>query len=184
MVKKYYQPLIAMIFAIPMTSLAFLIFIEAFFMTSGKAEHTFYVLIVITALLLVIVMAFYYGSRIKLYKQLKNVDDLHAYEEGGMIDRTYVLEDRMLVGCGLHVEEVETDQLVGAVLEEKKHGKYVMHLKDTTHFIDMSLMDLEEGQRIAAYLKRVNPSVVLTNVEPKGTGTLRELGADVHFGKR
>ena len=184
MVKKYYQSLIAMIFAIPMTSLAFLIFIEAFIMTSGKARQTFYILLIITTILLGIVMAFYYGKRIKLHQQLKNVSDLRAYEDGGMIDRTYVLEDRMLVGCGLHVEEVKTDQLVGALLEEKAHGKYVMHLKDTTHFIDMSLMDLEEGQRIAAYLKRVKPSITLTNVEPKGTGTLKELGADVHYGKK
>jgi hypothetical protein len=56
MVKKYYQSLIAMIFAIPMTSLAFLIFIEAFIMTSGKARQTFYILLIITTILLGIVM--------------------------------------------------------------------------------------------------------------------------------
>lgn len=173
----------AMKFAVPMTSLAFLIFVEAFLMTMGKAVSKLYLAMIITAAVLAVVMFFYYRNKIKINLQLKKVNDLQAYENGGMIDRTYLLEDRMLVCYGMHIEEVRTKDLVGAVLEEKAHGKYVLHLKDQNHFIDMSLLDKEEGQRTAAYLKRVNPSVTLTNIEPKGQGTLQELGADVHYGK-
>jgi hypothetical protein len=168
-------------FAIPMTGLAFLIFIEAFLLTMGKAASSLYIALIITAVILAVVMSIYYYNKIQIHKQLKKVQDLKAYEQGGMVDRSYILEDRMLVGNGLHIEEVKTKDLVGAVLEEKAHGKYVMHLKDQTHFVDMSLRDREEGQRIAAYFKRVNPSIALSNVEPKGAGTLKELGADIHY---
>jgi hypothetical protein len=48
----------------------------------------------------------------------------------------------------------------------------------------MSLLDREEGERTAGYLKRVNPAIVLTDVEPKGKGTLKELGADVRYEKK
>lgn len=183
MVRKFYQSVNTVMFVFPMTALAFLVFVEAFLMTMGKAVSTLYTLLIITAVLLAIVMAFYYYNKITIHNELKKVSDLKAYEDGGMVDRTYVLEDRMLVGCGKHIEEVKTKDLVGAVMEEKKHGKYVMHLKDQTHFIDMSLLDKDEGERIAAYMKRVNPSISLSNVEPKGTGTLKELGADVRYGK-
>jgi hypothetical protein len=183
MIRKFYQSVNTVMFVVPMTALAFLVFVEAFLMTMGKAVSTLYTLLIITAVLLAIVMAFYYYNKFKILKELKNIPDLKEYEEGGMVDRTYVLEDRMLVGCGIHIEEVHPKDLVGAVMEEKAHGKYVMHLKDQTHFIDMSLLDKDEGERIAAYLKRINPSIALTNVEPKGTGTLKELGADVRYGK-
>lgn len=183
MIKKFYQSVNTLKFSMPMTGLAFVIFIEAFLLTSGKNRELLHTLLIITAILLAIVMVFYYTSKIKVNKQLKQVEDLKAYEQGGMIDRTYILEDRMLVCMGLHIEEVKTKDIVGAVLEEKDHGKYVLHLKDATHFIDMSLLDLEEGQRTVAYLKRVNPSVQLTNIEPKGNGTLKELGADVRYEK-
>jgi hypothetical protein len=184
MIKKFYQSVNSMKFAIPMTSLAFLIFVEAFLMTMGKAVSKLYIALIITAVILAVIMVFYYYNKIKVNTQLKKVNDLKAYEDGGMIDRTYILEDRMLVCCGIKIEEVKTKDVVGAVLEEKAHGKYVMHLKDASHFIDMSLLDKEDGQKVAAYLKRVNPSVSLTNVEPKGQGTLKELGADVHYGNK
>lgn len=183
MIKKFYQSANTFLFAIPMTTLAFLIFIEGFFMTMGKAVDKLYILMIISAVALAIVMFFYYSNKIKVSRQLKKIKDLSAYEKGGMLDRTYILEDRMLVCAGLHIEEVYPKDLVGAVLEEKAHGKYVMHLKDATHFIDMSLVDKEQGQRAAAFLKRVNPSIALTNVEPKGTGTLKELGADIQYRK-
>jgi hypothetical protein len=184
MIKKFYQSVNAMKFAVPMTVLAFLIFAEAFLMTMGKAVSRMYIALIITAAVLAVIMFFYYRNKIRINAQLKKVSDLKAYENGGMVDRTYILEDRLLAGCGVHVEEVLTKDIVGAVLEEKAHGRYVMHLKDASHFIDMSLLDKEDGQKIAAYLKRVNPSVALTNVEPKGQGTLKEFGADVRFEKK
>lgn len=180
MIQKFYQSVNAMKFAIPMTGLAFLIFVEAFLMTMGKAVSKLYIALILTAAVLGVIMFFYYKNKFHIASQLKKVKDLQAYENGGMLDRTYFLEDRMLVCSGLNIEEVMTKDLQGAVLEEKAHGKYVLHLKDADHFIDMSLLDQEEGQRAAAYLKRVNPAIALTNVEPKGSGTLKELGADVH----
>ena len=121
MIKKFYQSVNSMKFAIPMTSLAFLIFVEAFLMTMGKAVSKLYIALIITAVILAVIMVFYYYNKIKVNTQLKKVNDLKAYEDGGMIDRTYILEDRMLVCCGIKIEEVKTKDVVGAVLEEKAH---------------------------------------------------------------
>lgn len=40
-------------------------------------------------------------------------------------------------------------------------------------------IDRDEAERFAAFIKRKNPACVL-NIEPKGNGTLQELGAGVH----
>jgi hypothetical protein len=184
MIRKFYQSVNTIKYSIPMTVLAFIIFAEAYLMTLGKAVSALRIALIITAAALAVVMVFYYHSKLLVRRQLKKVEDLKAYEDGGMIDRTYFLEDRMLVCDGLHIEEVKTKDLIAAALEEKAHGRYVLHLKDAAHTIDMSLLDREEGERTAGYLKRVNPAIVLTDIEPKGKGTLKELGADVRYEKK
>jgi F0F1-type ATP synthase, beta subunit len=69
--------------------------------------------------------------------------------------------------------------------KEEMTAEVAQHIgDDIVRCIAMSLLDKEDGQKVAAYLKRVNPSVSLTNVEPKGQGTLKELGADVHYGNK
>ena len=45
----------------------------------------------------------------------------------------------------------------------------------------MQAIDKDEAERFAAFVKRKNPNVILTNVTPKGNGTLRELGAGVQI---
>jgi Ca2+/Na+ antiporter len=184
MIRKFYQSVNTIKYSIPMTVLAFIIFAEAYLTTMGKDISALRIALIVTAAALAVVMVFYYRSKFQVRRQLKKVEDLKAYEAGGMIDRSYFLEDRMLVCAGLHIEEVRTKDLVEAVLEEKAHGRFVLHLKDHTHTIDMSLLDREEGERTAGYLKRVNPAIVLTDVEPKGKGTLKELGADVRYEKK
>lgn len=179
MVNKYYQSLNALHFSMPMTTLAILIFAQAYLLTEGKAPSKIKITMILTAIVLVILMFFYYRNKLKIRKALKNVQNIKEYEQGGMVNRSYILEQRLLACNGLDIQEVQTKDVKELSLEEKNHGKYYLHLHCNDKIVIMSLLDKEDGQKVASYFQKRNPNIVLTNIQPKGNGTLKELGAGV-----
>jgi hypothetical protein len=177
MIRKFYQSYNSLKYGPLMTFLAFAIFAEAFIYTS-KGQPGLRTAMIITAVLLAVVMVFYYRQKILIGLTLRKVKDLDAYEKGGCIDRTWILEDRVLACDRSKISEHQTGDITEAVLEEKNHGKYVLHCRDSKGTFTISLMDRGDGERLAAFLQRKNPQIRLTNVTPKGKGTLQELGAD------
>ena len=103
--------------------------------------------------------------------------DVNAYLSGGMVDRTYILEDRMLACADLNLKEMSTTGVKTLELREEKHGKPYMKLTYDSDVCTVTAISMEEAQRFTAFIQRKNPDVQISGIEPKGTGTLKELGA-------
>lgn len=180
MVKRYYYGLISLRYVYFMFGLPMVIFVLAF-MQAKKRNPMLYVLMIICAVLLGVVLIFYYKNKYRIWKTLKKVENIEEYAEGGMVDRSYVLEDRMLACEGLNVQERRTDDIQSLEYEEGKHGSVLLHIESEEGSYDMSAVSKGEAQRFAAFLKRKNPGIRLIHIEPAGNGTLKELGAGVQI---
>lgn len=175
MVKRFYYGLISLYFSFFLTGLPLVIFILAFARQKNPKPELLYGMTACTVLLAV-TMFFYYSNKYKVYRSLKNIENPEEYEKGGMLDRSYILEDRMLAGYGFSVAEYKTAGIEKMTAEEKGR-KLVLTLEGTEGIFKVNVLDRSEGERFAAFIKRKNPDVILEGIEPKGNGTLKELGA-------
>ncbi len=176
MVKRFYQGLISLRFSMPMTFLAFTIFIIAFFRTKSDKPFLTYTMAAVAAVLAV-TMFFYYKAKFGISRSLRKVKNIEEYERAGMLDRSFILEERMLLGYGLTVREEKTTGITECMIEEKGR-KAIIHLTGENGAFDANAIDVAEAQRFAAFLKRKNPEIKL-NMEPLGSGSLKELGANL-----
>lgn len=178
MVKRFYYGLISLRYVYFMIGLPMVIFVLAFMLTKKRTAGLFYAM-GIFAVILAVVMFFYYKNKLHMHKVLKGINNIEEYGSGGMVDRSYILEDRMLTCMSLDVRESRTDDIHSLSMEEGKHGNVILHYEDSNGSHDMSALSKEEAERFAAFLKRKNPDMILHNIVPKGNGTLKELGAGV-----
>lgn len=176
-IKRFYQSYNAVKYSIPMTSIAFLIFIEAFIYT-GRREPVLRLCMILTTIVLSVIMFLYYRNKFKISKVLKKIQDIDAYEKGGCVDRSWFLEDRMLISDGKNIGEHSVYGIQKLKLDERNHGKYFLHITQSEKEYDISLTDRESGQRLTSFFIRKNPGINYENIQPKGSGTLKELGAD------
>lgn len=180
MVKRYYYGLVSLRYVYFMFGLPMIIFVLAFMMTKRK-NPVLYVLMGVCAVLLGIVLIFYYKNKYRIWHTLKQVDNLEEYAAGGMVDRSYILEDRMLACEGLNVQEHRTDDIDSLELKEGKHGSVLLHIESEEGSYDMTAISKQEAQRFAAFLQKKNPDIRLINIQTSGNGTLHELGAGVQI---
>lgn len=178
MIKKYYHSLVSMKYVYFMFSLPLVIFILAFIETKKKLGWIRYGMIVF-AILLAIVMFFYYRDKLNVSKQLKSINNLSEYEKGGVVDRTWILEDRMLCCDGFTIVEVKTNSINKVTRLDDEKGKVVLELNTNGNTVKMTALDLSEAERVVAFLKRKNYNLETQNIEAKGNGTLQELGAGI-----
>ena len=179
MARRFYMNRLAIVFSTPMTMLALIIFAMAW-MENKTHEGKYKIIMAILAAILLVIMFFYYRYKIGIASAIRKAENVSEYEKGGMLEKSFILEDRMLAGCGFTVTEQKTTGIREMVLEEKGR-RIVLHLTNESGTFDMQAIDKDEAERFAAFVKRKNPGVILTNVTPKGNGTLRELGAGVQI---
>ena len=177
MIRRFYQNKISMLFSAPMTLCAFAVFLVAFMMNSAKAKPWMRTVLIILAVLLAVLMFFYYKNKIGVILALKKVSDPDAYLDGGAVDSSFILEDRMLAGYGLQVSEKKTEGITSLQVSDKGTKTRIIMNGSEGEFM-ITALSREEAQRFAACIQRKNPDVVM-NIEPKGNGTLKELGAGI-----
>ncbi len=175
MIKRFYYGLISLYYSFFLTGLPLVIFILAFARQKNPRPALKYGMIAATVLLAVI-MFFYYSKKIGVSRSLKKVENIEEYQNGGMLDRSYILEDRMLAGYGLTVTEHKTTGI--RLLKAEDQGRrLILTLDGEEGEFKVNALDRSEAERFAAFIKRKNPDVVLEGIEPKGSGSLKELGA-------
>lgn len=168
--------LVSLKFAFPMFGIPLIIFLLAFIQTTKRISSFRYIMMVL-AILLAIILFFYYRDKFRVSKQLKKVDNLAEYANGGVVDCSWVLEDRILCCLGLEIHEVKPSEIKEVNFNLNNKGKGILHLNTVNGNVDMSTLSQEEAQRFCGYLKRKNQNIVLNQIQPKGNGTLQELGA-------
>lgn len=176
MIKRYYQSLNSLYIGTGMTFIAFLVFAFAFIRTEKNPSWALPAMAVSTAALAVC-MFFYYRNKLRIAGVFRSIKHPEEYEKGGVVDRTWILEDRMIACLGLQIKERKTTGITKLVLEEKNHGNCLLHITDTEDTYTISAKGIDESSRFAAFLLRKNPDMVLENVVPRGDGSLKELGA-------
>ena len=83
----------------------------------------------------------------------------------------------MLACADLNLKEMSTTGVKTLELMEEKHGKPYMNLTYDSDVCTVTAISMEEAQRFAAFIQKKNPDVQISGIEPKGNGTLKELGA-------
>lgn len=178
MVKKFYYGLVSLKYVYFMFGIPLVIFGIAF-METKTHNPSLKIGMGFCAAVLAVVLIFYYRDKFRIGKKIKSVDNVNEYLKGGMVDRTYILEERMLACADLNVEEVRTTGVQKLEKTEVKKGKPYLKLTYSDKEVMISAISEEEAQRFAAFIQRKNPAVQLVNIEIKGTGTLKELGASI-----
>ena len=176
MVKKFYYGLVSLKYAYAMFGIPLVIFTIAFIETKSH-NPVFKIFMCICAVILAAVMVFYYRDKLRISRTIKAVKDVNTYLSGGMVDRTYILEDRMLACADLDLKEMSTAGVKILEMVQEKHGKPYMKLTYESDVCTVSAISMEEAQRFAAFIQRKNPDIRISGIEPKGNGTLKELGA-------
>ncbi|QRG86768.1 hypothetical protein [Bulleidia sp. zg-1006] len=176
MIKKYYQSLHSLKYSLILPGLTFLIFVIAYIRDKKHNSSLTTVLIILVALLAVI-MVFYYLGKVRISKQLKTIENLDAYKEGGMVDKSWILENRILSYHQGVIQEINVSDIQSMKVEEGKHGKYTFIFND---HVKMSCQDLSEGRRLLALLLKANPSIHYQGLEPEGNGRIQSLGGKKH----
>ena len=83
----------------------------------------------------------------------------------------------MLACADLDLKEMSTAGVKILEMVQEKHGKPYMKLTYESDVCTVSAISMEEAQRFAAFIQRKNPDIRISGIEPKGNGTLKELGA-------
>ena len=177
MVKRYYMSRLSLYYSMPMTLLALAVFAFAW-MYNKNHDPKMKIFMGILGSVLAVVMFFYYRQKLRISSSLRKVKNIEEYENGGMLERSFILEDRMLAGAGRDVAEKSTAGILQMHLEEKGRN-VILHLTTAEETFDMKAADRSEAERFAAFLQRKNPQIVFFNVKPKGSGSLRDLGAGI-----
>lgn len=78
-----------------------------------------------------------------------------------------------------NIQEVSSTSIQKVVRSTDQNHKVVLLLYTDEKEVEMSALDQEEASRFVSFIQRKNPNVVLEGIEPKGSGTLQELGAGI-----
>lgn len=156
-----------------MFGLPLIIFILAYADTKKHISMIQYIMMVFT-IVLAIVLFFYIRDRIRISRSLKKIENIREYENGGIVDHSWIIEDRALCCSKQEIHEVFFKTLESVEMDT---DTLVLHLKSGEQSIDMSVTDKEEAERFCAFIKRKYPVVSFRNIKPKGKGTLHDLGA-------
>lgn len=175
MIKRYYKSCISLKYAAAETITAFVIFLFAFITFRTGSKLTYW-LAMAAAAVLVILLIIVQIEKTKVSSQLKKVSKVSQYyDHGAMLGRSFFLEDRILI-CDpkMKIEEISPEGHQKMDVKEMPKEKYQVSLDDHIFIVDNDT----QARRLAAFLKRKNPGLVITGIEPEGNGTLKELGAD------
>ena len=107
MIKKFYYGLVSLKYVYFMFGIPIVIFVTAFIETRYR-NPALKAVMGVCATLLAIVLFFYYRDKFRISRVLKSISNLSEYQRGGMVDRTYILEERMLACADLDLKEIST----------------------------------------------------------------------------
>lgn len=172
MIKRYYQSLNSLKYSLILPFLTFLIF-ALIYIRHQKNKNQLSIYIYILVALLAIVVFFYYKSKLYIYLQLKKIKNIEEYCKGGMIDKSWVLKERLLAYDRGKIKEIFLMNVKTFEVQEKKYGQLLIKLNDD---VTLSCKDKTEAKRLLAILLRNNNHLVYHNLIPEGNGLISSLG--------
>ena len=167
--RKYFSSIVSLKYSFILTGLALVIFVCSFLYLRGNTNLRYAVLIV--AILLVVVLCLYYHEKYRNYKQCNAIKDLKDFENSIEFDDTFLLENRMLTYGKNGIVESDYSNLQSLSMEVTKDQRVKMHLKINDQDFAFRVLTKDQGQRVAAFLKRKALDLQLLDIDPVGQGT-------------
>ena len=179
MVKRFYKSCITVKYALVKFLLAIAVFILAYFAFRTR-NNLFYYPGCAFGIALIIVMLVEYFNKLKVAKGLKEVKQIEDYyQEGALLGKTFVLDERMLVADEkLHIEELATYQITSLTVEEMNKGKMKAAVSSNGNTYTFMLDNTTQAKRLAAFLAKKNPGITIQGTDMEGEGTLTLLKKD------
>ena len=126
---------------------------------------------------LAVVTFFYYKNKLLISKQLKDIQQLEDYRKAGMVDKSWILENRCLAYHQGIIKEIYYKDIHHFSAKEGNRGRWTFILNDS---IQMSCQNPSEGRRLLAILLKENPSIEYEGLHPEGSGLISSLGGKDH----
>ena len=179
MVKRFYRSCITVKYALVKFLLAIGVFILAYFAFRTK-NNLFYYGGCAAGIALIVVMAVEYVHKQKVVRCLKDVKQIEDYyQEGALLGKTFVLEERMLVADEkLHIEEISLTGITALTVENMPKGKQKAILAQSGKTYTFMLDNTTQAKRLAAFLAKKNPDIAIAGTRQEGDGTLNALKKD------
>lgn len=176
MIKRFYKSCISLQFSVTLILNAVLVFILAF-LTFKTKNNFFYYAGVVCGILLIAQIAYSEFRKWQVGNQLRGVKETgRYYEEGSMIGRSFILPDRLLA-CDekLHIQEVSLRSIQKMEVKPSSKGKESVVLTVNNTSVPLYSDNTLQSRRLAAFLKSVNPSMVIEGTIPDGDGSFASL---------
>ncbi len=175
MIKRFYQSAISLKYSFPLMASAIVVIALAMKYTNDRS-HTIRLALIFCTCILAGVMFFYYRDKYMMNQKMKKIPNIDEFEYGGMVGRSYILEDRMIACYKTDPKVVPTDNIVSVTAEDARREQVIFTVDTAEGTYKMSADSRDQAEHFAAFLKRKNPAVVLNGVVPAGNGTLKEIG--------
>lgn len=179
MIKRFYRSCITVKYALLKFLLAISVFILAYFAFRTK-NNLFYYAGCTAGVALIVVMVVEFIHKQKVINNLKNVNQIEDYyQEGALLGRTFVLEERMLIADEkLQIVEIPTTAVTSLTITKMNKGKQKATLVQNENAYDFLLDNVIQAGRLAAFLAKKNKDIVIEGIRPEGDGSLSALKKD------
>ncbi len=175
MLRRYYKSLISMQFAVSQTLNAVIVFLFAF-LTFRTGNQIFRYLGIAFGIVLAAQILFVQFRKQQVASQLNQVKKAEVYyNDGAMLGKSFVLEEKMLICTEkLKIQEYPTTGYSKMTVHSVPKDKEEITLEGE-NTITFQVDNQTQSERLAAFLKRKNPSLEMTGVIPDGDGSLNQL---------
>lgn len=127
----------------------------------------------IVAIILAGVLFKYNYDKSSIRKQVKAIKNNQEYDDAVMLGHCFLVEDRMLTYRKGKCHEYVYNDVSKLTLLKGKKDKVVMEVKDTSY--TLPLASLGQGDRLATFIQRKNPSVILEGLNANSGGLLHDI---------
>ena len=179
MIKRFYRSCITVKYALPKFLLAIAVFILAYFAFRTKNNLFYYGGCAAGAALIIIMVVEYFHKKrvVKGLKEIQNIEDY--YQEGALLGRTFVLEERMLVADEkLQIVEIPATSITNLTIETMPKGREKAVLVQNGNTYTFVMDNAIQAERLAAFLAKKNKDMVIEGIRPQGEGSLSALKKD------
>lgn len=174
MTKRFIQAFISLkyVFFLPPISIA--IFICAMVYFNSKLA-ILKVVVGVLALLLLVVMGFYYSEKLSVSYKLSKISNAKEFDDAYIIGQAFLLENRMLVYRKRKLEEFLYTDVTEIRAKAGKKDHYILEIFTATSVTEIETSSKAQAQRFAAFVIAKKTDVKLVNINPEGDAILAHI---------
>lgn len=172
MIKNYLLSILAMTYMPLMTVLTILIFVSIFVLSNVSAV-VMKVVIGILAICLAAVLIKYNIEKETIKKFVRNLKNVDEYNDSVMLGNCFFIEDNMLAYDKGKCKEYSYNSLKSIKLVNDKKRKAELKIDEDIYLVPLA--SEKQGDKLASFLKRKNPSIQLDGFNEISLNSLHDI---------